>query len=128
MPFHAAGLHSQISTENVYCRAISSYTPSIKALAYARGRRQDKVTTPGGLLITIMKTTLGERSLPGITEEKDAILKAISSQLVSNKLDRPCVECVAESLRRCSIAHFACHGRTRHDDPSDSGLIFPKIQ
>src|ERR1700733_14528070 len=34
-----AGLHSQISTENVYCRAISSYTPSIKALAYARGRR-----------------------------------------------------------------------------------------
>ena len=103
MPFHAAGLHSQISTENVYCTAISSHTPPIKALAYARGRRQGKITTPGGLLIATMKTKPGERRLPGVTDEKDAILKAISSQLVSNELDRPCVECVAESLRRYSI-------------------------
>jgi len=36
MPFHAAGLHMRGSTENAYSRVISSYTPSIKALAHAR--------------------------------------------------------------------------------------------
>jgi hypothetical protein len=36
MPFHAAGLHMRRSMENAYSRVISSYTPSIKALAHAR--------------------------------------------------------------------------------------------
>ncbi|KAH7150709.1 hypothetical protein DER46DRAFT_638595 [Fusarium sp. MPI-SDFR-AT-0072] len=36
MPFHAAGVHTRGSTENAYCRLISSYTQSINELAYAQ--------------------------------------------------------------------------------------------
>ena len=43
MPFHAAGDHSPRSKENTFSRAISSYTPSIKALAYARNVREKKI-------------------------------------------------------------------------------------
>ncbi|TVY74909.1 putative 30S ribosomal protein S17-like protein [Fusarium oxysporum f. sp. cubense] len=38
MPFHAAGVHRRGSKENAYCRMISSYTPSIKALGYAQNQ------------------------------------------------------------------------------------------
>jgi hypothetical protein len=38
MLFHAAGVHTRGSTENAYCRLISSYTPSIKELAYAQNQ------------------------------------------------------------------------------------------
>ncbi|EWZ86328.1 hypothetical protein FOWG_09905 [Fusarium oxysporum f. sp. lycopersici MN25] len=38
MPFHAAGVHTRGSKENAYCRMISSYTPSIKALAYIQNQ------------------------------------------------------------------------------------------
>src|ERR1700727_2991224 len=59
MPFHAAGLHRRGSTENAYSRVISSYTPSIKALAYARNCARstgESRATPGSLLITTMPT------------------------------------------------------------------------
>lgn len=36
MPFHAAGDHSKGVGESIFGRAISSYTPTIKALQYAR--------------------------------------------------------------------------------------------
>ncbi|KAL5610889.1 hypothetical protein FOBRF1_007006 [Fusarium oxysporum] len=47
MPFHAAGVHTRGSTENAYCRLISSYTPSIKELAYAQNqaKRAQEVLT-----------------------------------------------------------------------------------
>jgi len=38
LPFHAAGNHSLGSTRNTFSRAISSYTPTLKALGYARER------------------------------------------------------------------------------------------
>lgn len=41
-------------------------------------------------------------------------------------VEQPSAEAVAERLAECSIAHFACHGRTDPIDPSNSGLIFAR--
>jgi hypothetical protein len=43
LPFHAAGNHSVGSTENTLHWAVSSYTPTIKALAHAR----EKISATG---------------------------------------------------------------------------------
>jgi CHAT domain-containing protein len=126
MPFHAAGKHSPGSTENVYHMAISSYTPSMRALAHSRDRMRCQSSTENGLLIATMKTTPGYNDLPGVITERDRALRATTGLVATVPLDQPSVDEVLESLRRCSIAHFACHGYTDHVDPSNSGLVFQK--
>ena len=127
MPFHAAGIHSKGSTENALCRAISSYTPSIKALAFARDRASSVDTTDKSLLIATMPNTPGWRSLRGVATEKEAVLEVINGHVIVDELDRPHVAETTEKLEQCSIADFACHGRTDHVDPSNSGLVLQKV-
>ncbi|KAH7115654.1 CHAT domain-containing protein [Dactylonectria macrodidyma] len=127
MPFHAAGIHSVDSTENAFSRAVSSYTPSIKALAHARRRASGTESTQGSVLIATMSTTPGNGScpgLPGVEKEKNLLIGAADGHLAIKHLELPSVEEVVESLQNCCIAHFACHGFTDHLDPSKSGLIF----
>ncbi|KAL2152172.1 hypothetical protein VTH82DRAFT_5356 [Thermothelomyces myriococcoides] len=64
MPFHAAGVHLPGSTENAFSRAISSYTPSIKALGYAQRRERLTGSVQGSLLIAAMPTTPARISQP----------------------------------------------------------------
>ena len=136
MPFHAAGLHMRGSTENAYSRVISSYTPSIKALAYARNWARstgESRAAHGSLLITTMPTTPRGRSeknaprdLPGVIKERDEIIKAAHDRITTVALNQPSAEQVLESLKACRIAHFACHGTSDSLDPSNSGLILQK--
>ncbi|KAH7131154.1 CHAT domain-containing protein [Dactylonectria macrodidyma] len=126
MPFHAAGIHSADSMENAFSRAVSSYTPSIKALAHARHRARATESVKGSVLIATMPTTPGNAScpdLPGVIREKNQLMGVINGHLPIQYQELPSVEDVIESLRNCCIAHFACHGFTDHLDPSKSGLI-----
>ncbi|KAN0071690.1 CHAT domain containing protein [Elaphomyces granulatus] len=136
MPFHAAGFHMRGSTENAYSRIISSYTPSIKALAYARNwarSTEESRAAHGSLLVATMPTTPRGRSeknppkdLPGVTKERDEIIKAAHDRITVVALNQPSAEQVLESLKVCRIAHFACHGTSDNLDPSNSGLILQK--
>jgi tetratricopeptide (TPR) repeat protein len=126
MPFHAAGRHSADSTENALSRAISSYAPSIKALAHARRRAKVTESTQGSLLVATMPTTPGNAlcpDLPGVEEERKQLVGAVGDHLAITHLELPSVKEVAKSLQNCCIAHFACHGFTDHLDPSKSGLV-----
>ncbi|KAH7159360.1 CHAT domain-containing protein [Fusarium sp. MPI-SDFR-AT-0072] len=125
MPFHAAGIHSSTSAENAFSRVVSSYTPSIRALAYAQYRARATESAQGPVLIATMPTTPGSCSdLPGTKEEKNQLIGAVDGHLPIKHLELPNVEDVIRSLRNCCIAHFACHGFMDHVDPSKSGLIF----
>ena len=153
MPFHAAGTYSPGSTDNLMSKAISSYTPSIKALGYAKYRAKAIDNTSGSLLITTMPTTpralrLDARQfpatmpnttgqapyldadlypdLPGVADEKRQVMDITSGRMRIEALDLPSVDQVVNSLQGCSIAHFACHGSTDHTDPSSSGLVLQK--
>jgi hypothetical protein len=132
MPFHAAGIHHIGTTENAYSRTISSYSPSVKALAHSREQAKDLGRARGSLLIATMPTTpaLGGQEpplhLPGVNEEKDIVLELSKGHLPTEHMEQPSVNQVIEGLQRCSVAHFACHGSTDHLDPSNSGLILQK--
>ncbi|KAN0078802.1 CHAT domain containing protein [Elaphomyces granulatus] len=135
MPFHAAGLHMRGSTENAYSRVISSYTPSIKALAHARNwarGTEGSRAAHGSLLITTMPTTPGTYSeknapkdLPGVIKEKDEIIKVAHGRITTIALNNPSVDQVLESLEACRIAHFACHGASDSLDPSNRQIDSP---
>ncbi|KAL0635469.1 hypothetical protein Q9L58_005600 [Maublancomyces gigas] len=55
-PFHAAGNHSRGSKRNTLSRAISSYIPTIKALAYARQKKLNLGPNCRLLLVTMPTT------------------------------------------------------------------------
>jgi tetratricopeptide (TPR) repeat protein len=126
MPLHAAGFHNPGSTENVFCRAISSYTPSFRALGHAKGPANGDVGLSNGILAAIMTTTPGSPSDLSGVDEINEIKKVAGDRIGISQLEQPSVSQVAEELQRCSIAHFACHGKTEIMDPSASGLILQK--
>ncbi|KAK2669884.1 Tetratricopeptide-like helical domain superfamily [Fusarium oxysporum f. sp. vasinfectum] len=138
MPFHAAGVHTRGSTENAYCRLISSYTPSIKELAYAQNqakRAQEVLMAQdtNTMLIAAMPTSRkgpgdekAPKELPRVEEEMREILILTRSHMRTTVYTHPNTDQVLEALKTCRIAHFACHGTSDYSDPSNSGLILQK--
>ena len=76
-PFHAAGLYDKNfgnyqGSENTLSQIIPSYTPTIKALSYARScasRAARISSSETSILIVTMPTTPEHRSLPGVDHE-----------------------------------------------------------
>ncbi|PWI64610.1 hypothetical protein PCL_09504 [Purpureocillium lilacinum] len=135
MPFHAAGVHSPGSTENALSKAVSSYTPSIKALGYAHRRAHHTESSAISLLFATMPTTPADSSrpnagrlcdLPGVVTEEKRVRELLTGSIPLQSLKSPSVADVMDQMRHCSVAHFACHGLTDHTDPSNSGLILQK--
>ena len=130
MPFHAAGDHSPGSTENTFKHVISSYAPSIKALSYSRSRCSVDVGLQLRALIATMPVTPGmkpsQERLPGVLDEKRGVIEILRNCTVIEEIEQPSVEVVIHCMKECSIAHFACHGRTNYVDPSSSGLILQR--
>ena len=124
MPFHAAGIHAKGSTENAYYSIISSYTPSARALAYLRDCEKSIGEVQDQILIATMRETPRLDSLPGVTQEKREVLEAVSGLLQTKELDQPNARKAIESVKGCTIAHFACHGYTDHANPSNNELVF----
>ncbi|KAI9863865.1 MAG: hypothetical protein M1813_003517 [Trichoglossum hirsutum] len=126
LPFHAAGDHSAGSTENTLSWAVSSYTPTVKALNYARERalittryNNDKLK----LLIVTMPTTPGERPLPGVTKEMSEVRIVVGTTFSVQSLVQPNAKKVLDHLKHCDMVHFACHGVSDFMDPSNSCLV-----
>lgn len=123
-PFHAAGDHSPGSTRNTISRAISSYIPSIKALAHARQRKLELLTrADSSILLVTMPTTPGYGSIPGTTAEVDAIARVVAGRAVSLQLPSPSVADVLTKLPSFHAVHFACHGVSDAANPSNSHLL-----
>jgi tetratricopeptide (TPR) repeat protein len=137
LPIHAAGYHTDPPSEQgrrtIMDRVISSYTPTIRALRYARQHSSAAVpasralivampTTPGvaGRLHHVPAETALLRSRlprPVLLAEPDALEGEAEAQ------DTPTKANVLTRLPECSIAHFACHGASNPADPSKSMLL-----
>jgi CHAT domain-containing protein len=50
-------------------------------------------------------------------------VQATKGFVTIEELDQPNASQVVDSLKKSTIAHFACHGYTDHRDPSNSGLV-----
>jgi CHAT domain-containing protein len=137
MPFHAAGNHTDGSQDNVLSRVISSYTPLIKALGYARSKIKQTLNEPpmqDQMFITLMPETpqgaSGEtcsNTLRGVFAEKEEIVKVVSPHMhlvihtTHNTSD------VLDQLENCQISYFACHGKSSLTDPSSSCLVLQRL-
>jgi hypothetical protein len=128
LPLHAAGHHdSRFATapDTVIDRAISSYTPTIRALIHAR-----RPPKPGagsvaarGVIVVAMPNTPGERDLPGADAEVELILDLpVGQTRVLRGPDATHVS-VTTALPDYQWAHFACHGFADLQNPSASHLL-----
>jgi hypothetical protein len=137
MPFHAAGIHTNSSRDNTLSKVISSYTPSAKALSYARShikRTQNDRPTRDRMLITLMpETPQGAndktrfKQLEGVPAEEKKIAEIVIPHLSAATRIGPNTKDVLEQLKTCRMAHFACHGVSDPQDPSSSGLVLQRV-
>ncbi|EMT72838.1 hypothetical protein FOC4_g10004323 [Fusarium odoratissimum] len=124
-PLHAAGYHRKESYETVLDRVVSSYASSIRAII--RGRQKDlsssfsSTAVPRALLVGMQKTP-ESGALPFANKEIDIVQKLCQSAGLETVRPRPRKEEVSEHLLDCKMFHFAGHGYTDENDPSNSHL------
>jgi CHAT domain-containing protein len=129
---HAAGYHAD--GRSVLDRVVSSSTPTISALRYARQRSassasrvsrvsQATLALADRALIVAMPTTPGlsdESDLPYAAREAAIVADSVPGSLV---LTEPAGADVRHRLPEFTVAHFACHGYSSPMDPSMSLLL-----
>jgi tetratricopeptide (TPR) repeat protein len=123
LPLHAAGYHrAEGDDRTVLDRVISSYTSTIRSLAYARQKAPRSFASREAALIVAMPDTPGAPSLPGTEAEANLLAGLLPQSLV---LTGPQAThgTVLEALPRHRIVHLACHGLTDLGDPSASRLL-----
>jgi hypothetical protein len=136
LPLHAAGYHrSAGGHRTVLDRVVSSYTPTLRALGYARQR--EGASPPASSLIVAMPATPDLPPLPGVTAEaallrgilpSPAVLIAGEGAVSADGEPVPTKGEVLARLPEAGIAHFACHGLSIPDDPSRSFLALADHQ
>lgn len=128
-PFHAAGDHSPGSSRNTMSCVISSYTPTIKALLYARERELDLISNPDTqLLLVTMPKTPGEKDLLDVERGVSEIVNITTGLIAAKHLERPSANQVLEHFQAgtYNTMHFACHGISDTKEPSRSRLVLLK--
>jgi hypothetical protein len=123
LPFHAAGHHDDPATGErraVLDRVISSYTPTARALAYARSHPQRKDSER-----TVIIAVPGTPPLPGVQAQAAELASLIPG---AYRLPSPTRAAVLDALPGASVAHFACHGIADPADASDSRLVLDDYQ
>lgn len=132
-PFHAAGDYSMNADphRNTMSYVVSSYTPTIKALSFAREKEFTIVDSKPDtkLLLVTMPETPGNpkpRNLPGVNREVSKIIQVTNGVIWTEHMQYPSTKHILDQLQSCSMIHFACHGISNIKDPSNSHLILVK--
>jgi hypothetical protein len=124
LPLHAAGRHRDRAGRTVFDRVVSSYTPSLTALA-------DTVTMPAprhATRPTALAVGVGEREgvpmLMSARDEAEAVAALLPGSTVL--IDAAAsADAIKEGMKSHAIAHFACHGRavSSAEHPDLGGLM-----
>ena len=126
-PLHAAGHHrdlspgdpaKQASPRTVMDRVISSYTATVRGLAYARLQRPGPAA--GTAVVIAVPDAQGVPPLPGAGAEASILATVVPGSQI---LPHPTREAVLAALPRYRLAHFACHGYANWGAPAQSQLV-----
>ncbi|MFH9890727.1 CHAT domain-containing protein [Streptomyces luteogriseus] len=138
LPLHAAGHHGTAPGAvpdggsvpaphaagpgpwTVLDRVVSSYTPTVGALRYARARAAAP-RPRGPLLAVALPETPGARPLGGARREVEVLRGLLPTEVLSE--ERATFAQVMDALPRHPCVHFACHGVSEPADPSNGRLL-----
>ena len=133
LPVHAAGHHREPpgpdGRHTVMDRVISSYTPTVRALGYARERATASAADARALIVAMPTTPGIDSPLRHVVTEADLVHAQLpgSTLLIeepaATEADLPTRATVVAHLSECAIAHFACHGSSHPVDPSQNLLL-----
>lgn len=132
LPLHAAGHHqtrNDVNPETAADRVVSSYTPTIRALADARRARPAAADRGPGRaaavnqLIVAMPHTPGASDLPGAKAEADLLQQRFPGRFSALTGPQATRDAVLSALPEAVWAHFACHGYCDPVSPSASYLL-----
>jgi hypothetical protein len=118
LPLHAA---APADGQGAMDHVVSSYTPTVRALGYARRA----VRTPPGprdAVVVAMPYTTGQPNLPGADSEQNRLL-ALMPRSLPLRGDDATHAAVVAAMQARRIAHFACHGFSDPHNPSRSRLV-----
>ncbi len=114
-PLHAAGRPGEAGALD---RAVSSYTPTLRALAHVRSRPPAAARRQ---LTVALECTPGLPDLPGTTAEATA-LHVHHPDTPPLTGENATTHSVLDALPSATWAHFACHAHADFASPSRSGL------
>jgi len=128
LPLHAAGYHDSDHKHrgrSVLDRAVSSYTPTLRALVRAHSAHPRPVSTraDGQMLIVALRHTPGQPELPSVDRERDLLVRLFPSRHALREGTAATRQAVRSELNRHAWAHLSCHGDQYLDDPSRGCLV-----
>jgi tetratricopeptide (TPR) repeat protein len=117
LPLHAAGIYGTENTA-VPDRVISSYAPTLTALARSRERHAEGFRTQ---LLVGVQDAPGEPSLPSVPVELERVKKHVklATTLQNGQATRARV---LEAMAVHDWVHLVCHGRQDVTNPADSSI------
>lgn len=135
LPLHAAGHHRDradgTTPRTVMDWAVSSYTPTVRALHHALGRADAPPVPAPRTLVVAVPGQPGPRYLSTADDEAALVAEHAPGTTLLTGRDAPAggpaalptVANVLRGLPEATVAHFACHGLTDSRDPSHSHLV-----
>ncbi|WP_157736829.1 CHAT domain-containing protein [Actinoalloteichus hoggarensis] len=130
LPLHAAGYHDPadgLAGCTVLDRVVSSYTPTLRALARAAAAGAAREADRRILVVSLPETPprpdrrpLGE--LPGARAEADLLRAAFPESHTLRTAHAATRAAITADLRTHAYVHFACHGGHDPRDPSTGAL------
>jgi tetratricopeptide (TPR) repeat protein len=132
LPLHAAGHHDTYRNTipaTAIDRVLSSYTPTIRTLTYARRAQTDGEShtgvklADGTMLAVAMPHTPGASSLPGVAAETIRLRQRFGDRITVLSGAQANYDKVLEKLPQAKWAHFSCHGFSDPNNPSASKLL-----
>jgi tetratricopeptide (TPR) repeat protein len=123
LPLHAAGYHASPSGDGappctVLDRAISSYTPTLGALAGVSPADAED----GAMLFVGVPGSPGSPGLPGASYDRDYLAKLLGPRCTVLFAEDATVRAVSAALSSHRWVHFSCHGQQDLAAPSRAGL------
>ncbi|KZL67172.1 30S ribosomal protein S17P-like protein [Colletotrichum tofieldiae] len=127
-PIHAAGYHKNGLAESVLDRVMSSYSSSIKAIIHGRRRRSAPSAIPAKALLVAMQNTPEQSQLHFANKEVDMLRDLCGMMALDPVEPGRRKKDIVSHLPNCKIFHFAGHGHTNNNDPSQSHLLLEDWQ
>ncbi|WP_165495247.1 CHAT domain-containing protein [Actinomadura roseirufa] len=121
LPLHGAGYHAAGDGRTVLDRAVSSYTPTLRALARAR-RPAEPRTGKARMLVVAVPDGPGQAPLADAARDRDMLTSRFPGACTLLEGADATVAAVRAELARHTWVHFSCHGDQDLGDPSQGGL------